>query len=108
MPGAHVSGRTRRAVEPLQELRELHLMLHPNVGNRYLHHAWTLRDPFHPLVAAQSRYTARDCFVERPGHHLNGVRNAVQILNRHSARAERHRRKVSYSLFVRHNAAVLK
>ena len=77
-PSAHVSGRTRWSIEPLQKLQELHFMLDAHVGNRYLHHAWTLRDSGYPLVAAQSRDTARDRFIQRRRHHFDGVRDYAQ------------------------------
>ena len=53
-------------------------------------YARTLGHPGDPLVTPKRRQTSRDGFVQRGRHDLDGMRDAVHILNRHSTRADRH------------------
>ena len=107
MSRAHVSWGTRRPIKPLQEIREFHFMLNANIRNRYLHDARTLRDPHDPFISTKSCEAPRDSLVQCGRHDLDRVRDAVHILNRDSARAEGHKGKLSYSLFVRHREPAL-
>jgi hypothetical protein len=75
-------------------------MLDPDIRNRYLHDARTLRDPGDPFVASKRRHTSRDSFIQRGRHDLDGVRDAVHILKRDSARADGHiRQSIIFALY---------
>jgi hypothetical protein len=105
MACAHVSWRSRRPIQPFHEIREFHRMLNANIRDRHLYYARTLRHAGDPLVTPKRRQTSRDGFVQCGRHDLDGMRDAVRILNRHSARADRHIGHISYSLFIRHQDA---
>src|SRR5215470_16871012 len=79
-------------------------MLHANVRDGHFYHIHSLGDARYPFVAANGSEPLRDGFVETRGGNLHGMRNALHIPDRDSARPRWHDGKVSYSPFVRHIA----
>jgi hypothetical protein len=91
VPVAHLSRRVSRPLQPFREIHQLDLVLDAHVRNRHPYDVMPLRDAGDPLVTADCSETVRHGLVERGRRDLNGMRDAVHVLDRDAARADWHR-----------------
>lgn len=77
-------------------------MLDTNICDRHLNNVEPLSDSGNPFVGSNGCEPLSNGLIERGRCDFDGVRDAVHVLNRYTARTDWHGGKVSYSLFVRY------
>jgi len=74
-------------------------MLDAHVTYGDLHYIHSLRDASDPVIRSKRCDSLRHSLIQRACRYFHCVRNAIQILNRHAARSQGHKGKVSIFAF---------